>query len=113
KGLQLETVIAPGTPPTVYTDRHRLEQILRNLMANAVKFTEHGSVALHVSPEGTDRIRFEVRDSGIGIEASQQDLIFEAFRQADGTTSRKYGGTGLGLSISRDLARLLGGDIAV
>jgi CheY-like chemotaxis protein/CHASE3 domain sensor protein len=113
KGLQLSVQLAPELPATVYTDRHRLEQILRNLMANAVKFTEHGSVALRVAAQGPERVAFEVRDSGIGIDTSQHDLIFEAFRQADGTASRKYGGTGLGLSISRDLARLLGGDIAV
>ncbi len=113
KGLQLQLVLAPDVPASMYTDRHRLEQILRNLLANALKFTDKGSVTLHVAPEAGERIRFEVRDSGIGIPPSQQDLIFEAFRQADGTTSRKYGGTGLGLSISRDLARLLGGDIAV
>ncbi|HZN46656.1 MAG TPA: response regulator [Ramlibacter sp.] len=113
KGLQLEVVIAEDTPPSLFTDRHRLEQILRNLMSNAVKFTEHGSVALHVARSGADRICFEVRDSGIGIDPSQQDVIFEAFRQADGTSSRRYGGTGLGLSISRDLARMLGGDISV
>ena len=70
-------------------------------------------MALHVARSGADRICFEVRDSGIGIDPSQQDVIFEAFRQADGTSSRKYGGTGLGLSISRDLARMLGGDISV
>ncbi|HEX2545955.1 MAG TPA: response regulator, partial [Ramlibacter sp.] len=113
KGLQLQVDVEEGTPATLFTDRQRLEQILRNLLANAVKFTEHGSVALKVAPQAQDRICFEVRDSGIGIDASQHDLIFEAFRQADGTASRRFGGTGLGLSISRDLARLLGGDIAV
>jgi signal transduction histidine kinase/DNA-binding response OmpR family regulator/CHASE3 domain sensor protein len=113
KGLRLQVAAAPDAPQTLFTDRHRLEQILRNLLANAVKFTEHGTVTLNVTREATDRIRFDVRDSGIGIEPSQHSLIFEAFRQADGTSSRKYGGTGLGLSISRDLARMLGGDIAV
>ena len=113
KGLQLELQLADDLPQSVFTDRQRLEQVLRNLMANAVKFTDRGSVALRVTREGGDRIRFEVRDSGIGIPASQHELVFEAFRQADGTSSRKYGGTGLGLSISRDLARLLGGDISV
>ncbi|WP_332827847.1 response regulator [Ramlibacter sp.] len=113
KGLQLRVDLAGDLPPSIYTDRHRLDQVLRNLLANAIKFTERGSVVLRVAREGADRIAFEVRDSGIGIPASQHELIFEAFRQADGTSSRKYGGTGLGLSISRDLARLLGGDISV
>ncbi|HYE41514.1 MAG TPA: response regulator, partial [Ramlibacter sp.] len=113
KGLQLHVEVAQDAPPSLFTDRHRLEQILRNLLANAVKFTEQGSIALRVARADGGRIRFEVRDSGIGIDPSQQELIFEAFRQADGTSSRKYGGTGLGLSISRDLARLLGGDIRV
>ncbi|HEX7890810.1 MAG TPA: response regulator [Ramlibacter sp.] len=113
KNLQLRVELAEDLPASIFTDRHRLEQVLRNLVSNAVKFTEQGSVVLRVAREGTDRVRFEVRDSGIGIDTSQQHLIFEAFRQADGTSSRKYGGTGLGLSISRDLARLLGGDISV
>ncbi|MDB5957009.1 response regulator [Ramlibacter sp.] len=113
KGLQLHVDVAPDAPSSLFTDRHRLEQILRNLMSNAVKFTEHGSVALRVARVEGDRIAFEVRDSGIGIRQEQHQLVFEAFRQADSSTSRKYGGSGLGLSISRDLARLLGGDIAV
>ncbi|HEY8356232.1 MAG TPA: response regulator, partial [Ramlibacter sp.] len=113
KGLRLELVPADDMPPSLYTDRQRLEQILRNLLSNAVKFTERGSVALHVSRSGDDAIRFEVRDSGIGIDPSQQELVFEAFRQADGTVNRRFGGTGLGLSISRDLARLLGGNISL
>ncbi|MBA2962204.1 MULTISPECIES: response regulator [Ramlibacter] len=113
KGLALELHVAPDVPKALTTDRQRLEQILRNLVGNAVKFTETGRVALHVTRHGTDAIAFEVRDSGIGIEPSQQELIFEAFRQADGTVSRRFGGTGLGLSISRDLARLLGGSITL
>ncbi len=113
KGLALELMVASDVPPAIYTDRQRLEQILRNLLANAVKFTDQGTVALHATRSGTDAIAFEIRDSGIGIEASQQELIFEAFRQADGTVNRRFGGTGLGLSISRGLARLLGGDITV
>jgi CheY-like chemotaxis protein len=113
KGLQLQVEVADGAPQSLYTDRHRLEQILRNLLANAVKFTDRGSVALQVAAGPGGQVVFAVRDSGIGIAPSQQELIFEAFRQADGTSSRKYAGTGLGLSISRDLARLLGGDISV
>ncbi|MEJ8834971.1 response regulator [Ramlibacter sp. AN1133] len=113
KGLQLAVDVAPDAPRSLHTDRQRLEQILRNLLSNAVKFTERGSVALRVRADGAGAAAFEVRDSGIGIDAGQHQAIFEAFRQADGTTSRKYGGTGLGLSISRDLARLLGGDITV
>jgi signal transduction histidine kinase/DNA-binding response OmpR family regulator/CHASE3 domain sensor protein len=113
KGLQLAVALEEDLPPTIFTDRQRVEQVLRNLLSNAVKFTERGTVALRIARHGDDRVCFEVRDSGIGIPGSQHALIFEAFRQADGTTSRKYGGTGLGLSISRDLARLLGGDISV
>jgi CheY-like chemotaxis protein len=113
KGLQLETHLAADLPASLFTDRHRLEQILRNLLSNGLKFTEHGGVTLRVARSGADRICFEVRDTGIGIDPSQQQLVFDAFRQADGTSNRKYGGTGLGLSISRDLARLLGGDIMV
>ena len=82
-------------------------------MSNAIKFTDRGEVSLRVFSPGEGIVSFAVRDTGIGIPAEQQSIIFEAFRQADGSTHRKYGGTGLGLSISRDLARLLGGDIAV
>ena len=87
--------------------------MIKNLLSNAVKFTEKGSVSLTVASQPNDGIAFVVRDSGIGIAADQQESIFEAFRQADGTTNRRYGGTGLGLSISRDLAALLGGSISV
>ena len=97
----------------LYTDRMRLEQILKNLLSNAIKFTEQGSVTLELSTLPGERIVFAVKDSGIGIAAEQQETIFEAFRQADGGTSRRYGGTGLGLSISRELAVLLGGEITV
>ena len=114
KSLTLDIVVAPDAPETIFTDTQRLEQILKNLLSNAIKFTDRGTVALHMVRQPADgTIAFEVRDTGIGIPPAQQDLVFEAFRQADGTTSRKHGGTGLGLSISRDLARLLGGDIAV
>ncbi|NRD51037.1 CHASE3 domain-containing protein, partial [Corallococcus exiguus] len=113
KGLRFTATIAPGVPPTLETDPQRLGQVLKNLLANAFKFTEAGEVTLTVATEGPGRVTFSVRDSGIGIPGELQGLIFEAFRQADGSTHRKYGGTGLGLSISRDLARLLGGDVTV
>ena len=113
KSLDFEVQLQPGTPPMIYTDSQRLEQILKNLLSNAVKFTEKGQVSLTVSRQPGEGIAFTVRDSGIGICEEQQDCIFEAFRQADGTTNRRYGGTGLGLSISRDLATLLGGSIKV
>ncbi len=112
KGLRFIVTIAPSTPVAIETDAQRLEQILKNLLANALKFTERGEVVLDVAGSG-DRITFAVRDTGIGIPKGQQEVIFEAFRQADGTTNRKFGGTGLGLSISRELARLLDGDISV
>ncbi|WP_029523853.1 response regulator [Polaromonas glacialis] len=113
KNLVFEIHIAPGTPAALLTDRQRVEQILKNLLSNALKFTETGAVRLQVVPEAAGGIALAVQDSGIGIGQEQQDIIFEAFRQADGTTSRRYGGTGLGLSISRDLSILLGGSISV
>jgi signal transduction histidine kinase/DNA-binding response OmpR family regulator len=113
KALSFRADTAPGTPPMLTTDSVRLQQVLKNLLANAVKFTDAGEVGLQVSPGTAGTLRFEVRDSGIGIAPEQQEVIFEAFRQADGSTSRRYGGTGLGLSISRELARRLGGDIHV
>ena len=113
KELAFEVELQPGTPPMIFTDRQRLEQILKNLLSNAFKFTEKGHVSLDVSRQPGEGIAFTVRDSGIGIAPEQQESIFEAFRQADGTTNRRYGGTGLGLSISRDLATLLGGSISV
>lgn len=111
RGLSLHLKSAPGTPASISTDSQRLEQILRNLLSNALKFTESGSVNLEVAPAPRGQISFAVRDTGIGIDTAQQAIVFEPFCQGDGTTSRKYGGTGLGLSISRELARLLGGDI--
>ena len=113
KGLQLEIVSAPGAPLQLVADSQRLQQILKNLMANAVKFTEHGSVCLTVRAAGAGRVQFAVSDTGIGIPEEQTAVIFEAFRQADGSTRRRYGGTGLGLSISRDLALRMGGGITV
>ncbi|WP_042366140.1 HAMP domain-containing protein [Streptacidiphilus neutrinimicus] len=124
KALQFRVAVLPGTPSAMVTDESRLRQVLRNLLSNAVKFTERGTVELRISCPGPDElpqgvegygpfIAFEVHDTGIGISEDQLATIFEAFQQADGTTSRRYGGTGLGLSISRELARLLGGVITV
>ncbi|MEU3463109.1 HAMP domain-containing protein [Streptomyces sp. NPDC006733] len=132
KGLDFSVRVSPELPVTLHTDEQRLLQVLRNLLSNAVKFTDSGSVELVIRPAGPEvppaireqllesgalrdadqpLIAFSVTDTGIGIAASKMRVIFEAFKQADGTTSRKYGGTGLGLSISREIARLLGGEI--
>ncbi|MFF4424276.1 HAMP domain-containing protein [Streptomyces sp. NPDC001549] len=132
KGLDFSVRVSPELPATLHTDEQRLLQVLRNLLSNAVKFTDTGAVELVIRPAGADvpsaireqlleagslreadadLIAFSVTDTGIGIAASKMLVIFEAFKQADGTTSRKYGGTGLGLSISREIARLLGGEI--
>ena len=102
-----------GTPESIETDPQRLGQILRNLLSNALKFTQQGQVGLRVFAPAPGSVSFAVRDTGVGIPPHQQEVIFEAFRQADGSIHRKFGGTGLGLSISRDLAHLLGGKIAV
>jgi signal transduction histidine kinase/CheY-like chemotaxis protein/HAMP domain-containing protein len=124
KGLEFEATIGPDAPRTIYTDPKRLQQVLKNLLSNALKFTSRGQVSLRIeraaggwSPrhpvlgQADAVIAFSVIDTGIGIAEDQQQVIFEAFRQADGTPAREYGGTGLGLSISRELARLLGGEI--
>ncbi|MFV1847019.1 response regulator [Stenotrophomonas maltophilia] len=113
KGLALQIEADALAPSQLVADSQRLQQILKNLLANALKFTEHGKVSLHVRAAGSGRIRFEVADTGIGIAREQLQVIFEAFRQADGSTRRRYGGTGLGLSISRDLAERMGGSIHV
>jgi signal transduction histidine kinase/HAMP domain-containing protein/ActR/RegA family two-component response regulator len=122
KGLTFEVDTAASLPQMIYSDEQRLQQVLRNLLSNAVKFTAQGGVRLRVAPaedvtftgplrDEPEVIAFSVSDTGIGISEEKQHLIFEAFQQADGTTSRRYGGTGLGLSISKDIARLLGGQI--
>ena len=98
-------------PVVLRTDKMRLEQILKNLISNAIKFTEKGAVTLRVSKTTDKKVVFAVKDTGIGIPSEKQMLIFEAFQQADGSTKRKYGGTGLGLSISRELAKLLRGEL--
>ncbi|MEV0532118.1 HAMP domain-containing protein [Kitasatospora sp. NPDC050463] len=132
KNLDFSVRVSSALPVTLHTDEQRLQQVLRNLISNAVKFTDSGAVDFSISPAGHDvpqhvrerlleagaiqgpddpLIAFSVSDTGIGIPGNKLREIFEAFKQADGTTSRKYGGTGLGLSISREIARLLGGEI--
>ncbi len=123
KGLEFKIIIDENTPGEMETDRMRLEQVLKNLVSNSIKFTEFGSITLKAGrPENgvifrrddlvpDQTIAISVIDTGIGIPAEKQKIIFEAFQQADGSTSREYGGTGLGLSISRELAKLLGGEI--
>jgi CheY-like chemotaxis protein len=126
KGLAFDVeVLGANVPPTLETDEQRLQQILKNLLSNAFKFTDKGGVTLRVSVVEDEQfasdtlaaadavVALAVRDTGIGIPEDKLRLIFEAFQQADGTTSRRYGGTGLGLSISREIARLLGGEIRV
>jgi CheY-like chemotaxis protein len=112
KQVFLRVIKAADLPATIDTDAQRLSQVLKNLLSNALKFTERGEVALEIAPRG-EAIEFAVRDTGIGIAEEHHAVIFEPFRQADGTTNRKFGGTGLGLSISRELARLLGGQITL
>jgi len=111
KRLEFSITLDPALPAEMRTDAGRLKQVLKNLLANAFKFTASGAVILRVAPQAPDRVAFAVSDTGIGIAPDKQELIFEAFRQADGSTSRQYGGTGLGLSISRELTRLLGGKL--
>jgi HAMP domain-containing protein/signal transduction histidine kinase/CheY-like chemotaxis protein len=124
KGITLDILVDKDLPPAINTDAQRLDQVLKNLLSNAFKFTEHGGVTVDItyatrgwSEENVSLnraeavIAFAVSDTGIGISEDKQQTIFEAFQQADGSTSRRYGGTGLGLAISREIARLLGGEI--
>jgi signal transduction histidine kinase len=111
RGLEFAIVVDPALPPALRTDAARLKQVLKNLLANAFKFTSRGGVTLRIGPDAPGTAAFAVSDTGIGIAPDKQEIIFEAFRQADGSTSRVYGGTGLGLSISRELTRLLGGEL--
>jgi len=116
KGLTFSTALDAAAPQSIVTDEQRLQQVLRNLLSNAFKFTDNGEVDLSIAPgpENTPyAVAFTVRDTGIGIPEDKLRLIFEAFQQADSGTSRRYGGTGLGLSISREIAQLLGGTIEV
>jgi CheY-like chemotaxis protein len=113
KALTFSVEVAADVPASIHTDRQRLEQIMKNLLSNGVKFTDAGTVRLGVSATADGWVQFTVQDSGIGIAPEQQERIFDAFHQADGSTARKYGGTGLGLSISRDLTTLLGGTLTV
>ncbi len=124
RGLGFGVELAPGLPPSLYTDSQRLQQVLKNLLSNAFKFTQQGQVSVRIAAvesgwsadhDGLNRaqtvIGFFVTDSGIGLAADKQKIIFEAFQQADTGTTKKYGGTGLGLSISRGIAWLLGGEL--
>ncbi len=124
KGLDFLVELQPGLPKNIITDRHRLDQIVRNLVANAIKFTDEGGVTVSFCRPEQDcgdnnklncntTLAIHVKDTGIGISPEKQLVIFDAFKQADGGTARKYGGTGLGLSISKKLANLLGGEIKV
>ncbi|MBF6607925.1 MAG: PAS domain S-box protein [Flavobacterium sp.] len=112
QNLSFKIEMTDGLPDYIYTDPQRIEQVLRNIVSNAIKFTHAGEVTVRFAPHGS-HIAISITDTGIGIPVSQHAAVFEAFQQADGGTSRKYGGTGLGLSISRDLVKLLEGEISL
>ncbi|MFC5465411.1 response regulator [Lederbergia graminis] len=117
KGIDFQIIIKEDVPTYIYSDMTRIQQVLKNLLSNAFKFTKEGEVrleiSLHSKVKNQSVLAFAVKDTGIGIASDKLDLIFEAFQQADGTTSRKFGGTGLGLSISREIAALLNGTLEV
>ncbi len=113
KNLELIVSYGKGVGKIFYGDPLRISQILTNLLGNAVKFTEHGEIGVYVTRVGEDRLRFEVKDTGIGLSSEQADRLFQSFSQADGSTTRKYGGTGLGLTISKQLVELMNGKIWV
>lgn len=117
KGLQLHLEVEPGAPEKIWADSARLQQVLINLIGNAIKFTEKGQVTLKVGITAVERralrLGFAVQDTGIGIPKDKQQSIFEAFSQADGSTTRRFGGTGLGLSICSRLVQLMGGRISL
>lgn len=116
KNLELAFYVEPDVPETLIGDVVRVRQVVGNLLSNAIKFTHEGEVALRISLESSEarpKIRFAVTDTGIGVPAEKQKLIFDAFSQADTSTTRRYGGTGLGLSISKHLAEMMEGDLSV
>ena len=113
KNIELKWDVPHPLPQFVFGDPSRLRQILSNLVSNAVKFTDRGHIELRAAAEDSDQLRFEILDTGIGIAADKQQLIFDAFMQADGSTTRRFGGTGLGLTISRQIVRLMGGEMGM
>lgn len=113
RGVSLSTLYAPELPRRFFGDTHRVRQVLTNLLGNAIKFTQQGRVTVRAEPLDDGGVRISVTDTGIGVPASRQVAIFEAFAQADTSTSRRYGGAGLGLTICARLVALMGGEIGV
>jgi signal transduction histidine kinase len=111
KGLHLDCQIEEGTPSIVIGDSRRLDQVLRSLLENAIKFTDHGEIAVHVSSGSEDMIHFAIKDTGVGIPFDKRDCLFQSFSQVDDSLTRKYHGIGLGLAMSRRLVELMGGQI--